>query len=72
MIGSILSAIIGVFAFAVLFHAPRRSYLFCALCGGVSWGLYLLCDAWGMSEFMCGAFAVFGLTLVARVLSVAT
>lgn len=72
MIGQILSAVIGVFAFAVLFHAPRRSYIFCALCGGISWALYLLCASWGWSEFLCGAAAVFGLTLLARILSVAT
>ena len=72
MITQILSSIIGVFAFAVLFHAPKRSWLFCALCGGISWGIFLACAAWGLSDFLCGAVAVFGLTVVARILSVAT
>ena len=33
MMGQVLSAFLGVFSFAILFHAPRRSYLACAVCG---------------------------------------
>ena len=35
MMGQVLSAFLGVFSFAILFHAPRRSYLACAVCGAV-------------------------------------
>ena len=71
MIGQILSSVIGVFAFAILFHAPRRSYLSCALCGGISWASYLVCASLGMTEFLCGTIAVLVLTFAARILSVA-
>ena len=67
----ILSAVIGVFAFAVLFHAPRRSYLCCALCGGICWGSYLLFASLGLTEFLASTLAVLVLPLAARVLSVA-
>lgn len=71
MLTQIIAAIVGVFAFAILFHAPRRSYLFCALVGGFAWAMYLLFDILGLSLFMASTLAVFMLTLVSRVLSVA-
>ncbi|MCD7917973.1 MAG: threonine/serine exporter family protein [Clostridiales bacterium] len=37
-----LVAMVGVWAFAVLFHAPRRFYGACALCGAVAWVVYLI------------------------------
>ncbi|MDO5144252.1 MAG: threonine/serine exporter family protein [bacterium] len=71
MLLQILAAVVGVFAFAVLFHAPRRSYLFCALVGGFAWAMYLLFDRLGLSLFLASALAVFMLTVVSRTLSVA-
>ncbi|MDO4356659.1 MAG: threonine/serine exporter family protein [Clostridia bacterium] len=71
MIAQILSAVLGVLAFAILFHAPRRSYLACALCGGFSWGMYLAFTALGLSEFLASALSIIALTLLARILSVA-
>lgn len=67
----ILSATVGVLAFAILFHAPRRSYGFCALCGGFAWGVFLALSALGWSEFMASTGAVLALTLLSRTLSVA-
>ena len=71
MIAQILSAVLGVLAFAVLFHAPRRSYVACALCGGFSWGMFLAFTALGLSEFLASTLAIIALTLLARILSVA-
>ena len=71
MIAQILSAVLGVLAFAVLFHAPRRSYVACAICGGFSWGMYLAFTALGLSEFLASTLAIIALTLLARILSVA-
>ena len=48
MMGQVLSAFLGVFSFAILFHAPRRSYLACAVCGAVAWGCYLLAAPMGL------------------------
>jgi len=71
LIGQVLSATIGVLAFAILFHAPRRSYAACALCGGFGWAMYLLFFAMGWGMFASSVAAVVALTLLARVLSVA-
>ena len=71
MIAQILSAVLGVLAFAVLFHAPRRSYVACAICGGFSWGMFLAFTALGLSEFLASTLAIIALTLLARILSVA-
>lgn len=71
MIGQVIAATVGVLAFAILFHAPRRSYAACALCGGFSWAMYLLFDSMGWGMFASSVAAVVALTLLARVLSVA-
>lgn len=70
MMGQILAAVLGVFSFAILFHAPRRSYLACALCGGLSWGMYLIGTSLGLSAFLSSTLAIIVLTFVSRVLSV--
>ena len=71
MIGQIVAATLGVLAFAILYHAPRRSYAACAICGGFSWGMYLAFTALGLSEFLASTLAIIALTLLARILSVA-
>ena len=70
MIREIFASVVGVFAFAVLFHAPRKSYFACALLGGVSWGGYLLFSALGAGEFLAAALAIVVLTICARVCAV--
>lgn len=71
MIGQVIAATLGVLAFAVLFHAPRRSYAACALCGGFCWAMFLVFSALGLNMFMATVAAVMMMTLLARVLSVA-
>ena len=71
MIGQVFSATVGVLAFAILFHAPRRSYAACALCGGFGWAMYLLFFEMGWGMFASSVAAVVALTLLARILSVA-
>lgn len=71
MILSLSSAVVGVLAFAILFHAPRRSYISCALCGGISWGTFLLFSSIGLAEFPASMLAIVVLTLAARILAVA-
>ena len=39
----------GTWAFAILFHVPRRSWWACAVTGGVGWLVYCLCVAAGAS-----------------------
>ena len=69
MIAPVFSAFLGVFSFAILFHAPRRSYLACALCGAVAWASYLLAESLGL--FLATTLAAIVLTLLSRMLSVA-
>ena len=64
MTGQVLAAFLGVLSFAVLFHAPRRSYLACAVCGAVAWGCYLLAA-------LATTLAAIALTLLSRMLSIA-
>ena len=71
MIGQVIAATLGVLAFAVLFHAPRRRYAACALCGGFCWAMFLVFSALGLNMFMATVAAVMMMTLLARVLSVA-
>ena len=71
MIGQVIAATLGVLAFAVLFHAPRRSYAASALCGGFCWAMFLVFSALGLNMFMATVAAVMMMTLLARVLSVA-
>lgn len=69
MMSQVLSAFLGVFSFAILFHAPRRSYLACAVCGAVAWGCYLLAAPMGL--FLATTLAAIVLTLLSRMLSIA-
>lgn len=48
MVGEILAAAIGSFAFSVLFGVPRKYYPYCGLIGGCSWVTYLLFENFGM------------------------
>ena len=66
---SVIAAFLGVLSFAVLFHAPRRSYLACAVCGAVAWGCYLLAAPLGL--FLATTLAAIALTLLSRMLSIA-
>ena len=70
MIWQVLAAMLGVAAFGVLFHVPGRSYLPCALAGGLSWGLYLLGQALGGSLFLATVVASAGLTLYSRLMAI--
>ena len=70
MITEILAAMAGVWAFGVLFHAPSRSYFFCALAGAISWGVYAGAIRLGWSVFPATAASAMCLTLYSRVLAV--
>ena len=69
MMGQVLSAFLGVFSFASLFHAPRRSCLACAVCGAVAWGCYLRAAPMGL--LLATTLAAIVLTLLSRMLSIA-
>lgn len=48
MIGEILAAACGTFAFAILFGVPKKYYPYCAMIGGLGWITYILLEAAGI------------------------
>ena len=47
MIGEVIAAALGTFAFAVLFGVPKKYYLYCGIIGGCSWIVYLIFEEFG-------------------------
>lgn len=71
MILQIFAATIGVLGFAVLFHVPKKSYLACAFCGGISWFFYLALIQCHASLSAAAIFSTIAVTIIARILAVA-
>lgn len=69
MIGQLIAAMLGTFAFVVLFNAPRKEYFFSSANGALGWLAYLLFMGWGASTTIASLGATIILTLVARLLS---
>lgn len=66
----ILFSFLSIFAFAIMLSAPTRELIPCGLCGGFTWGIYLLCDAIGYSDAISTLAASFSLTLLTRTMSI--
>lgn len=66
MIPQFIAAMLGVWAFAVLFHAPRKYYLPCALNGAIGWAAYLVFTANGLSSALACLYATILLTVLSR------
>lgn len=69
MIDQIIMSMLATIAFAVLFNAPKKEYVFCALNGCIGWMTYQLFLSYGASAVMASLWATLILTLVARILS---
>lgn len=69
MIGQIIASMLGTLAFVILFQAPKKEYIFCALNGALGWGAYLLFTEMGASITIASLGATLILTLAARTLS---
>ena len=69
MIGQMIAAMLGTLAFVILFHAPRKEYIFCALNGALGWMAYLLFGKLGAGITIASLGATLILTLAARILS---
>lgn len=65
----IIAAGIGTCAFAIVFHAPRKEYFFCAMNGAIVWLVYLLTIKLGVGITIACTAATFVITLVSRFLS---
>ena len=69
MLMQFMAAMLGTLAFAIIFHAPRKEYLFCTVNGGLGWLAYLLFLRFGAGVTIASLGATLFLTLAARVLS---
>lgn len=69
MILQVIASMAGTLAFAILFNAPRKEYLFCAINGGLAWLAYLLLAEAGAGVALGSLGATVILTLAARILS---
>lgn len=64
-------AFVATIAFAVIFHTPRRQYVFTGITGGVGWLVYLVCLHFGMGVVIASFFATLALAWLSRVFSFA-
>lgn len=69
MILQMIVAMVATLAFAILFEAPKKEYIFCAVNGGLGWIVYLLFRRLGAGITIASLGATLFLTLAARVLS---
>lgn len=69
MIDQIIMSMVATIAFAILFNAPKKEYVFCAMNGCIGWMSYQLFLSYGASVVMSSLWATLILTLVARILS---
>lgn len=68
-IGQLIAAMLGTLAFVILFQAPKKEYVFCALNGGLGWMAYLLFGRLGAQVTLASLGATLILTVAARILS---
>ncbi len=69
MIAQLIAAMLGTLAFAILFDAPKKEYVFCAANGAFGWLAYLVFQQLGAGVTIASLGATLILTLAARVLS---
>ena len=65
----IIAAGVGTLGFSIVFHAPRREWLFCALNGALAWLVYLIMTSIGAGVAIASITATFVITIVSRILS---
>ena len=65
----IIAASIGTLGFSIVFHAPRREWLFCAMNGAIAWLVYLVMLELGAGVAMACTTSTFVITIVSRILS---
>ncbi len=69
MIVQIILSMLATLSFVVLFNAPKKEYIFCAVNGCVGWMTYQLFLDYGAGIAMASLWATVILTLLARILS---
>ena len=69
MIDQLIAAMLGTLSFGILFHAPKKEYIFCVLNGALGWMAYLIFREFGAGITIASLGATLILTLTARTLS---
>lgn len=64
-------AFVSTIAFAVIFHTPRKEWLFTGLTGGAGWLVYLLAVKFGSGVVAASFLATLALTWLSRIFSFA-
>ncbi len=62
-------AFVSTIAFAIIFHTPRREWLYAGLTGGAGWLLYLIASGMGGGVVFASFFATLALAWLSRVFS---
>lgn len=65
----IMAAGIGTLGFSMVFHAPRKELLFCAMNGAIAWFVYLMLLKLGDGAIMACTVSTFVITIISRILS---
>lgn len=69
MIDQIIVSMLATLAFVILFNAPKKEYIFCAINGCIGWMSYQIFLKCGAGVVMASLGATLVLTLTARILS---
>ena len=69
MVGQIIASMLGVLAFGILFHVPKKYYPACAFTGAICWASYLLFLSSGCSSVIACLGSTFLLTVLCRIMS---
>ena len=60
-------AFLATITFAIIFHTPRREWLFCGITGGLGWLVYLICMSADMGVVASSFFATLALAWISRI-----
>ena len=64
-------AFIATIAFAIIFHTPRKEYVFAGITGGAGWLVYLASMSFGADTVIASFFASVALAWLSRIFSFA-
>ena len=62
-------AFIATIAFAIIFHTPRKEYVFAGITGGAGWLVYLASMGFGADTVIASFFASVALAWLSRIFS---
>ena len=69
LLNSVVSSFIGTFAFALILHAPKESWLVCSMLGSVSYGTYTLLRMLGAADALAMFLGVLLASSIAQIMA---